>query len=215
MAKGQCPEDRRYFPTQKVAYWYFRLNGFLTMENFILHPDRKGPARTDADLYGVRFPHRNELDMPDDTPFEKETNKPLFVLVEITCGECKLNGPWTDKDRKNVEYVLEAIGAFPQGVQKRIANAVYEQSFYDDEVREVRLVAVGRNRNEELQRTRPQLVQLFLDDMLRFIYGRFDSYERAKKDHSQWDQCGHNLWDEFRKHGDPKSFASFISRKLT
>jgi hypothetical protein len=114
------------------------------MENFILHPDRKGTARTDADLYGVRFPHRNELDIPDDTPFKKKTNKPLFVLVEITRGECKLNGPWTDKDRKNVEYVLEAIGAFPQGVQKRIADAVYEQSFYDDEDLEVRLA--GRRR---------------------------------------------------------------------
>jgi hypothetical protein len=43
---------------EKLAYWYFRLNGFMTMESFILHDEsRKGlPQRTDADIYGVRFP---------------------------------------------------------------------------------------------------------------------------------------------------------------
>jgi hypothetical protein len=34
---------------EKVAYWYFRLNGFF-----------RGGKQTDADLLGVRFPHRAE-----------------------------------------------------------------------------------------------------------------------------------------------------------
>src|SRR5438128_347494 len=52
---------------EKVAYWYFRLNGFLQIENFVVHPGRKGSQRTDADLLAVRFPHRAELlfDHPD------------------------------------------------------------------------------------------------------------------------------------------------------
>ena len=59
---------------EKVAYWYFRLNGFLQIENFIIHPERYGSQRIDADLLAVRFPFRAErlLDtprdiMPDDT----------------------------------------------------------------------------------------------------------------------------------------------------
>ena len=32
---------RRLDP-EKVAYWYFRLNGFLQIENFVVHPERRG-----------------------------------------------------------------------------------------------------------------------------------------------------------------------------
>jgi hypothetical protein len=45
---------------EKVAYWYFRLNGFFQIENFVVHPERRGTQRTDADLLAVRFPHRAE-----------------------------------------------------------------------------------------------------------------------------------------------------------
>ena len=45
---------------ERLAYWYFRLNGFLTTENFIVHPDRGPNQRTDADLLAVRFAHRKE-----------------------------------------------------------------------------------------------------------------------------------------------------------
>lgn len=53
---------------EKVAYWYFRLNGFLQIENFVVHPERRGGQRTDADLLAVRFPHRAErlFDDPND-----------------------------------------------------------------------------------------------------------------------------------------------------
>ena len=31
---------------EKVAYWYFRLNGFLQIENFVIHPSQSGAQRT-------------------------------------------------------------------------------------------------------------------------------------------------------------------------
>ena len=46
------------FQAERLAYWYLRLNGFLTIENFILHPRTTGKQKTDIDLVGVRFPHR-------------------------------------------------------------------------------------------------------------------------------------------------------------
>jgi len=45
---------------EKVAYWYFRLNGFFQIENFVVHPERRGGQRTDADLPAIRFPFRAE-----------------------------------------------------------------------------------------------------------------------------------------------------------
>ena len=50
----QRPVPDRLDP-EKVAYWYFRLNGFLQIENFVVHPERRGSQRTDADLHGLRY----------------------------------------------------------------------------------------------------------------------------------------------------------------
>lgn len=57
----------QYLAPERVAYWYFRLNGFFQMENVVVHPARCGSQRTDADLLAVRFPYRAErlFDNPD------------------------------------------------------------------------------------------------------------------------------------------------------
>jgi hypothetical protein len=59
---------RERLDADKAAYWYFRLNGFLQIENFVVHPERRGSQRTDADLLGVRFRHRAEFAFDHHTP---------------------------------------------------------------------------------------------------------------------------------------------------
>jgi hypothetical protein len=54
------PEGQTNLPTEKVAYWFFRLNGCMTIENFVVHPDFGGSQRTDADILGIRLPYRSE-----------------------------------------------------------------------------------------------------------------------------------------------------------
>ena len=36
--------------TENLAYWYFRLNGFLTIPNFVVHPDFGIEQRTEVDM---------------------------------------------------------------------------------------------------------------------------------------------------------------------
>jgi hypothetical protein len=38
---------------EDVTYWYLRLNGFLTIQNFIVHGNRRGRTKTDIDVLGV------------------------------------------------------------------------------------------------------------------------------------------------------------------
>ena len=78
LASAARPQER--LDPEKVAYWYFRLNGFLQIENFVVHPGRRGSQRTDADLLAVRFPHRAEflLDHPDPMRDDENTLR-LFV----------------------------------------------------------------------------------------------------------------------------------------
>ena len=54
---------RRSLPlnSESLTYWYFRLNEFFTIPNFVVHPDRGSKQRTDIDVFGIRLPNRHEL----------------------------------------------------------------------------------------------------------------------------------------------------------
>ena len=77
---------------EKVAYWYFRLNGFLQIENFVVHPTRSGGQRTDADLLGVRFPHRAERQFDDQNDIMADDEHRLALsreLIDVIIAEVK------------------------------------------------------------------------------------------------------------------------------
>src|SRR5215203_5483477 len=100
---------------EQLGYWYFRLNGFLTTANFVVHPRRGDQQGTDIDVLGVRFAYRQELvvdPLQDADVFLSDM--PQIVLAEIKAGRCALNGPWTTPVRQNMENALMAVGAIPQ-----------------------------------------------------------------------------------------------------
>lgn len=113
-ARGQRAEE--------VAQWYFRLNGFLMIPGFIVHPDVKSDTpRTEADLLGIRLKNsaevywhksskqtfrQSELRQPSpmrDDPRILEAGKVdsnvkhLVAMVEVKAGECDINGPWSNR----------------------------------------------------------------------------------------------------------------------
>jgi len=107
---------------ERLDYWYLQLNGFLQIENFVVHPRSNGGQRTDADLIGVRFPHRAErlFDNPDDLmeddsgALRLSADKIDVVIAEMKTGRCALNGPWTNEEGRNTHRVLAAVGCVPQ-----------------------------------------------------------------------------------------------------
>jgi hypothetical protein len=188
-----CAAARKYNiwmarPTpEKLGYWYLRLNGFMTMESFVLHSDsRREPGqRTDADIYGVRFPFRRELTLADDILFQIQAEKPMFIIGEIKRGECALNGPWTDPSKRNMQYLLQAIGSFEAHQVENIATALYENLSCEDSSCNIQMVTIGSSEIQEYRQTRPALPQLLFSTMLSFIYRRFRDFHRQKKDHQQ------------------------------
>jgi hypothetical protein len=194
-----------YVPATKIANLYFRLNGFLGVECFVLHPqDRNHSQRTDADFYGVRFQYHTELNMEDDAPFKNGRKSPLFVIAEITRGTCKLNGPWTDPANENMQYVLHTIGAFHPVEINAIVQSLSRSGTYPEpganQERVIQLIAVGKAASKNLEKQFPSLLQIELAGMLNFIYRRFAEYRHQKADHPQWDRFGRALWDEAEKH---------------
>jgi hypothetical protein len=188
---------------EKVAYWYFRLNGFLQIENFVVHPQRRGSQRTDADLLGVRFPFRAErlFDDPSDIMADDVQQFALsghlidIVIAEVKGGNqpCTLNGPWTREDKQNVHRVLAAIGCLPPDGIEAAAADIYRAGLHRSNTLRIRLVALGRERSEDIGIKFPEVTQLLWPEILTFIWYRFQSYRKQKTQVDQWDAHGKKI----------------------
>lgn len=203
-------------PPEKLAYWYFRLNGFLQIENFVVHPGERGPQRTDADLPAVRFPHRAErlVDDPDDIMVDDEAHLALsnelidVAIVEVkTSRRCSLNGPWTQPDEQNIHRVIAALGCLPPDQIHRSAKDIYNSGLHVSERGlRVRLIAVGRSFNRGLTGRYPKVTQLVWNDMLAFIWNRLKRYEQQKRQVGQWDEYGQHIRDLVAQSNDLDAF---------
>lgn len=207
--------------SEGIAYWFFRLNGCLTIVNFVVHPDliqREDPhsQRTDADILAVRFPHRCELitsgnPMDDHHAFNNDGRINLIIAEVKRSGYCRFNGPWTRKPDQNMHRVLYAIGAFPREGVPEVAEALYERGVYRDEQFNARLFAIAEKRDEKL--ASPDVVQLTWREILEFIWRRFRNYSKPKAQHEQWDPLGQRLYDEAQRLSQ-KEFIEHMLREM-
>jgi hypothetical protein len=180
---------------EQLANWFFRLNGCLTMTNFIVHDESTASQRTDIDILAVRFPYRREKAGPkplsDHEAFQNLT-KTGFLIAEIKAGTCRLNGPWTDPDKGNLARVLSAIGIVKKDVINSVADALYENSYYEDDQLIIRLFTLGRRRNDSLAE---KVVQITWSEIADFFFYRFKEHNYYKRQHEHWDECGKKLFE--------------------
>ncbi len=191
-------EPRYKIASERLAYWYLRLNGFLTITNFVVHPDFGRGQRTDVDILGCRFPFRQELlenSMLDDASIILSNLKTTIVIAEVKRRVCNLNGPWTKPEMQNMQRVIHAIGAFPDGEINKVADGLYENGPYENDVYLITLLCFGSHMNPEKGKTHPNVRQILWNDVLAFIYNRFKNYLMQKTMHPQWDSDGKLLWD--------------------
>jgi len=184
---------------EALAYWYLRLNGCLTIRNFIIHPEwrREGPG-TDADILAVRFPHRRELvrrPLRDDPWFELFGDRILLIIAEVKRSVCDLNGPWTEPSKENVGKVLSAIGIFRQPKIGLVTRQLYESGLYESRSTVAVLLTFGEQENSKLAERYPAVRQILWQHVASFMYTRFSDYKREKAWHQPWDQFGHGLYE--------------------
>ena len=154
---------------EKLAYWYFRLNGFLTIENFVVHPNSGSQQRTEIDIIAARFPYRTELPenenpMLDDKRLVLKPDKIRIVLAEVKKGMCKLNSAWHDKG--NMQQILSALGAFDRETSMLVSDGLYEHGYYEDDNFLLSLCCLGRENNVALCKKLPKVPQLSWYDVL-------------------------------------------------
>jgi hypothetical protein len=190
--------------SEKLAYWYFRLNGFLTIENFIVHPNSGSQQETEIDIIAARFPYRTELPenehpMQDDECLILKPNKIRIVLAEVKARRCRINPAWTNPNKENMPQIISALGPFEGETVMLVSDEIYKHGYYEDENFVVSLCCVGQEENLKIHVQFPDVPQLTWNHVLSFIYDRFSKYEIYKRQHQQRDSTGQMLFEHFQK----------------
>lgn len=202
---------------ENLAYWYFRLNGFMTTANFVVHPDEGQEQQTEVDVLGVRFPYRAELleqSMEDDSLFTVEMKRPYVVIAEVKTDQCKLNGPWTKREKRNMHRVLAGIGVVPPDKRDAAADALYEAGEFQDENVRLSLCCVGASENPDHTTRFPLVRQILWPRITDFIFKRFRTYYFQKIAHKQWDRTGQLLWNLVKNSPSADEFGAVVKNRL-
>ncbi|MBL8528753.1 MAG: hypothetical protein JNL68_13785 [Burkholderiales bacterium] len=166
---------------ERLAYWYLRLNGFLLVEDFVLH--REPDARTsDADLLAVRLRHSNE--QIDGAPLALHDairtlvgagpdEKHVALVVQVKTGEPASAGEAFNDNR--LRRGLRFIGALPEEALARVVTELElgATSLHDGWVFAKLLIA-------ENLRDDGNAVGVPLNDALKFIQSRLQTHRVRK-----------------------------------
>jgi hypothetical protein len=160
---------------EKLVYWYLRFNGYLTVENFTVHPNFKRDPEAEADILAVRFPLSAED--PIRFNFERDhnlilTNRIDFIIGEVKSSLCDINPSWEDPDRENIQYALRWFGHFPEKESNMISEAIYRQKVWRSDSVSIRFVCFGSEENQVLKNKYPDLKQILHSDTMNFICRR-------------------------------------------
>lgn len=167
--------------SEELAYWYFRLNGFFPLTNFVVHRHRGARHRTDIDVLAVRLPHVFEEvgGQPHDwdpfltgrLPFEQV----LAVICEVKTGHFH---PERLFRAEQVRPAIARLGIWPRVRVDAIAEQLRaEASVASPEGVVCKLLVTEEASDSEsyLNRTVPDL-EVFIDDRIaRYPLEKFGS----------------------------------------
>ena len=97
---------------EELVYWYFRLNGFFPLTNFVLHAGEEIPHTSDCDVIAIRHPHVYEEvgGQPSDwdpTLLQMlDFQRTIGIICEVKTGR-RVN---TVFNSDNVQYAIKRLG---------------------------------------------------------------------------------------------------------
>ena len=224
--RAEMLNRKRGARAEHVSNWYFRLNGFLSIPGFVVHPDTtKRYPLTEADLIAVRFPNSSEVigerSMVDDSLLTLLANRQqmLFLLVEVKSDLCKINGPWSDPVAGNMQRVISRLGFAKVESVDRISQQMYAGLRWEDEDTVLQYVSVGQRINDGLQRSYPKLRQITWDQISDFLFNRFKQFPEKLPDdgrsvHEQWPDFGRRFGKGLRRMSSVQDAREFVRQYI-
>lgn len=197
--------------TETLVRWYLRFNGYLGVENLIVHEPGSGvvPQGTEFDVVAVRFPFSQEIadfELPRD-PHLTDIERPgviNVVIAEVKGGkDTTLNDPWKpDADDalqlSRLKYLVRWLGFCESDEEVAQVATDLRRRTRSDRAVAVRTVYFSARRSQ--QATDLNMPQIRFKDIACWIVNTRASCWRdrdvAKRScHDQWDPFIKNVWN--------------------
>ena len=181
--------------SENLAYWYFRLNGFLGHKNFLIHKRLRDPNHaTEVDFLGVRFMHRRELnddnysehmvDDMDSNLFKYFPQNKIFIcLAEVKRGQPQINPSWIE-NYVSLERILLAVGCMSKKYIPKMIRRLRKYGYCNMHRYYISFIAIG---SSEYKHNIPydKIPIINWTEVLTFIYNRFKNHRTVKSDLSE------------------------------
>jgi hypothetical protein len=172
---------------EELVYWYFRLNGFIPMADFVLHGD-KVLIGSDCDLVALRYPHVFESvgGQADDWDNELlralgyDGKRTLVTFVQVKTGEgdgdqvAKIGKYFSD----HLDYLAKRIGIWPPDEASSIAKAFQGTALLETEHHLLSKVVVLRSARD--RREEPTWIDWPFRKAIHFVMRRMKKYKSPK-----------------------------------
>ena len=191
--------------------WYLRFNGYLGVENFVVHEPARGriDQGTESDVLAVRFPHSRE-----DVGAPLQTDPRLlaglaapgnvdFVIAEVKGGNrATLNAVWTPPvsaaKLRRVSYILRWLGPLAdEAAIDAVARDLQRTHRATHDKNSFRVVFFSKRHRRAVSAL--GITQILFRDIADFVVNiRADCWKRyglgVRSDHSQWDPLILEIW---------------------
>jgi hypothetical protein len=168
--------------SEDKAYWYFRLNGFFLIDNFVIHRSNNVKYSADADLIGIRMPYVFEEigGRPDDWDTRLFQNFDPKSIIGIIC---QVKGGDIGKEQlfrePYLSYSIDRIGLTEDRdtIITQLKNSPIA-TFTNDlgHLCQIALVLISRDRPPENE----NYFYFSLDYIYDFILERIEKYPKEK-----------------------------------
>jgi len=173
---------------EKISYWYFRLNGFFPLVNFVVHRTEEIRYSTDIDLLAVRFPHVYEPvgGQPSDWDSKLmdhfDNDAIIGILCEVKTGNYDVSSLFKFE---TVKYALTRFGFKPElgKYADELKNSPMVTFFHNNQKYQIAKILVSNRQNQgevryiHLQLTYLEVQLTYLEE---FISDRIERYKRKK-----------------------------------
>ena len=198
-------------PTENLVRWYLRFNGYLGVENLIVHEPISGavPQGAEFDVVAVRFPFSREV-----ADFELQRHSQLegiekpgvvnIVIAEVKGGkDTSLNDPWRPEANENLQlnrlkYLVRWVGFCDSDKDVELVATDLRRTGRSDRACAVRVVYFGARRSQ--QAADLKIPEILFEDIASWIVstraGCWRDHGLANRScHDQWDPLIKNVWN--------------------
>lgn len=170
---------------EELAFWYFRLNGFIPMTDLVLHHKRP-QFSSDCDLLAVRFPQPYEEIGGQTSDWDsnllhklgQKDNTTLITFVQVKTADEDNPGSISEYFSNHLEYLLGRVGAIPQKDIKKQTKSFNRMALlpWENFVFSKVLVHSGIH----IRKSPPPWIELQFKDLAKFVFKRMDKYRPDK-----------------------------------